>query len=153
MAKVSCILRHRGVQLILASSWARPAIFVAGKDRGGIFLFLLFLHFHSGSSFFPVPLFHLLCYLFYLFSPFLWGTTQNDPQRLTPRGIKPQHNQSGCYRKVAVVVIEMIVHGRSTVLFRHCSFYTLPHDSGRVLWFHIVCPSICPSVHPFFVSR
>ena len=43
MTKVSCILRHRGVQLILAYSWARPAILVAGKDRGGM-LFLLFLY-------------------------------------------------------------------------------------------------------------
>ena len=34
VAKVSCILRHRGVQLILAYSWTRPAILVAGKDRG-----------------------------------------------------------------------------------------------------------------------
>ena len=34
MAKVSCILRHRGVQLILAYSWARIAILVAGKGRG-----------------------------------------------------------------------------------------------------------------------
>ena len=53
-AKVSCILRHRGVQLILAYSWARPAILVAGKGRWGIFLFLLFLHFHS-CSFLPYP--------------------------------------------------------------------------------------------------
>ena len=35
VAKVSCILRHRGVQLILANSLARPAILVAGKGRGG----------------------------------------------------------------------------------------------------------------------
>ena len=35
VAKVSCILRHRGVQLILAYSWARPAILVAGKGRRG----------------------------------------------------------------------------------------------------------------------
>ena len=48
--------------------------------RGGMFLFLLFLHFHS--SFFPVPLFYLFYYLFYLFSPFLWEMTQNDPQGL-----------------------------------------------------------------------
>ena len=82
-AKVSCILCHRGVQLILAYSWARPAILVAGKGREVMFLFLLFLHFHSCSSFFPVPLFHLFCYLFCLFSPFLWETTQNDPQGLT----------------------------------------------------------------------
>ena len=79
-AKVLCILHHWGVQLILAYSWARPAILVVGKGRGGMFLFLLFLHFHSCSSFFPVPLFHLLYSLFYLFSPFLWETTQNDPQ-------------------------------------------------------------------------
>ena len=82
---VLCILHHWGVQLILAYSWARPAILVVGKGRGGMFLFLLFLHFHSCSSFFPVPLFHLLYSLFYFFSPFLWETTQNDPQGLTCR--------------------------------------------------------------------
>ena len=76
-AKVSCILCHRGVQLILANSWARPAILVVDKGRGGMFLFLLFLPFHSCSSFFPVLLFHLFYYLFYLFSPILWEMTQN----------------------------------------------------------------------------
>ena len=75
----------RGVQLILADSWARPAILVAGKGREVMFLFLLNLHFHSCFSFFPVPTFHLFCYLFCLFSPFLWETTQNDPQGLTCR--------------------------------------------------------------------
>ena len=69
---MSCSLCHRGVHLILAYSWTRPGILVAGKGRG-MFLFLLFLHFHSCSSFFPVPLFHLFYYFFYLFSPFLWG--------------------------------------------------------------------------------
>ena len=53
-AKVSCILRHRGVQLILAYSWARPAILVVGKGRGGMFLCLLFLYCHS-FSFLPCP--------------------------------------------------------------------------------------------------
>ena len=70
-------------RLILAYRWARPAILAAGKGRGGMFLFLLFLHFHSCSSFFPVPLFHLFCYLFYLSSPFLWETTQNGPRWLS----------------------------------------------------------------------
>ena len=60
VAKVSCILRDWGVQLILAYSWARPAILVACKGREGMFLFLLFLHFHSCSCLLPVPLFHLL---------------------------------------------------------------------------------------------
>ena len=74
VAKVSCILCHWGIQLVLAYSWARLAVLVAGKGRGEMFLFLLFLYFQSCSSFFPVPLFHLL---YYHFSPFLWETTQN----------------------------------------------------------------------------
>ena len=81
-AKVVCLLCHRGIQLILAYSSTRPAILVAGEGRGGMFLFLLFLHFLSCSSFFPVPLFHLFYYLFYLFCLFLWETTQSDPQGL-----------------------------------------------------------------------
>ena len=46
------------------------------RVEGGMFLFLLFLHFHSCPSFLPVPLFHLLYYLFCLLSPFLWETTK-----------------------------------------------------------------------------
>ena len=41
-AKVLCILCHRGIQLIMAYSWARPAILAVGMGRGGMFLFLLF---------------------------------------------------------------------------------------------------------------
>ena len=33
-AKVLCILHHWGGQLILAYSWARPAILVVGKGGG-----------------------------------------------------------------------------------------------------------------------
>ena len=83
--KVSCILRRRVVQLILAYSWAKPAILVAGKGRKGnvivssvsllLFVFL-FLPCPSLSS----PLLALL----YL-SPFLWKMMQNDPQGLTCR--------------------------------------------------------------------
>ena len=65
VVRVSCILCQQ------AYSWARPAILVAGKSRGEMLLFVLFLHVLSCSSFFPVPLFHLLYYLLYLFSPFL----------------------------------------------------------------------------------
>ena len=83
-AKVSCTLRHRGIQLILAYSWARPAILVAGKGRRGMFLFLLFLHFHSCSSFFPVLSF-ISSTISSISSPFLWEMTQNDPQGLTCR--------------------------------------------------------------------
>ena len=75
-------LASPGVQLILACSWARPAVLAAGKGRGGMFLFL-FLLFHSFSFFSNVLFFHVLCYLFYLSPLFLWETTQNDPQGLT----------------------------------------------------------------------
>ena len=57
------------LEFLFAYSWARPAIVEVGKGRGGMFLFLLFLPFHSCSSFFPVSLFHLFYYLFY-FLPF-----------------------------------------------------------------------------------
>ena len=59
-------------------SLARPAILVAGKGRGEFCI--LFLHFIP--VLFPVPLFHLLYYLFYLFSSFLWETTQNKPNTI-----------------------------------------------------------------------
>ena len=49
VAKVSCILRHRCVQLILAYSWARPAILVAGKGKGG--MFFVFISSVSSLSF------------------------------------------------------------------------------------------------------
>ena len=50
VAKVSGILLHQGVQLILTSRWARPAILVAGKGRGERFYFVWFF------TFIPVPL-------------------------------------------------------------------------------------------------
>ena len=74
---MSCILCHRGVQLILAYSWARPAVLVAGNGREVMFLFLLFLHF-----FIPVPLsslslsFTLLLSLLSLFSLSLGDDTK-----------------------------------------------------------------------------
>ena len=46
---------HRGAQLILAYSWARPAVLAAGKGREGMLLFLLFLHFLSFPFFRPIP--------------------------------------------------------------------------------------------------
>ena len=83
-------LINRGVQLKLAYSWARPAILVAGKGRGGMFLFLLFLHFHSCSYFFHNRLFHLLYYISFL--PF-----SGRRHKMTHKGwrvVKPQHNQT-----------------------------------------------------------
>ena len=93
--KVACILHHWGVQLILDYIWARAAVLVAGKDRGGLFfffVFFLFLHFHSCSSFFPVPLYHFFYHLFYLFHPF-----SGRRLKMTNKGlcvVKPKHNQN-----------------------------------------------------------
>ena len=66
-AKVSSILLHCGVHLILAYSWARPAMLAAG---GGMLLFLPFLLFHSFSSFSAVPLFDLAAISLISFLPF-----------------------------------------------------------------------------------
>ena len=45
--------------------WVRPPVLAAGKDRGGMFIFLLFLHFHSFSFLHCLslssPLLSLLC--------------------------------------------------------------------------------------------
>ena len=88
-AKVSCILCYRGVQLILSYSWARPAILVAGKGRGGMFLLLLFLDFHYGSSSFSFISSTISSISFLSFS--------GRRHKMTHKGwcvVKPQHNQS-----------------------------------------------------------
>ena len=90
-AKVSCTSGHWGAQLILAYSWARPAILVAGKDRRGMFLFLLFLHFHSCSSFFPV-----LSFISSTISSISFLPVSGRRHKMTHKGwcvVKPQHNQ------------------------------------------------------------
>ena len=93
-AKVSCISRHWGVQQISAYSWARPAFLVAGKGRGGMFLFLLFLHFHFRSSFFPSLLFSsLLLSLLSLYSLSLGDDTKwytRVDVSLNPNTINPK---------------------------------------------------------------
>ena len=83
-------LMSPGIQLKIGYSWTRPAILAEGKGRGGMFLFLLFLHFHlfSSLSFIflsPLSLSFISSTVSYLSSPFLWETIQNDPQVLTCR--------------------------------------------------------------------
>ena len=72
-AKVSCILRHRGVQMIFAYSWAKSAILAAGKGRGGMFFISSV---SSLSLIFPFSRVHLFHLLYYLSSPFLWDDTK-----------------------------------------------------------------------------
>ena len=117
-AKVLCILHHWGVQLILAYSWARPAILVVGKGRRGIFLFLLFLHFHSCSSFFPIPLFHLLYSLLSLFSLSL-GDDTKWPSRVDV-SLNPNTINQSC----------VVRRGASTICFKSL---LLPHQSANWL--------------------
>ena len=82
----SMALRHGGVQLISAYSWTRSAVLVGGKGRGGMFLFLLFLHFHSCPS-----LSSLLLSLLSLFSLSLGDETKWSTRvdvSLSPNTIK-----------------------------------------------------------------
>ena len=89
-AKVLCILHHRGVQLILAYSWARPAILVVGKVRGGMFLFCFF-------TFIPVPLSSLsLSFISSTLSSISFLPFSGRRHKMTLKGwrvVKPQHNQ------------------------------------------------------------
>ena len=85
-------LTSPGRPTILAYSWARPAILVAGKGRGGggggedFFYFFCFLIFFSFFLFLFLPCPSLSSPLLSLpFSPFLRETTQNDPQGLMCR--------------------------------------------------------------------
>ena len=74
------------------------------REKRYLLFLLLFLHFHSFFSFSPVPLFHLLYYLFCLYSPFLSSTVSSVSilpfsgrwHKTTYKGwlvIKPQNNQ------------------------------------------------------------
>ena len=47
--------------------------------------------------------------------------------------------------------------GVSSLQWINYTYYTPPHNSGGVLWFHVgrpcVCPSVVrPSIRPFFIS-
>ena len=92
VAKVSCILRHRGVQLILAYSWARPAILVACKGRGECFYFFFLF------TFIPVPLSSLsLSFSSSTISSSSFLPFSGKRHKMTHKGwrvVKPQHNQS-----------------------------------------------------------
>ena len=89
-AKVSCILCHLGVQLILAYSWARPAILVAGKGREVIYFFCFF-------TFIPVPLSSLsLSFISSAISSVSFLPFSGRRHKMTHKGwrvVKPQHNQ------------------------------------------------------------
>ena len=67
-AKVLCVLHHQGDQLILAYSWTRPAIFVAGKGRGGMFFISSVSSLSFLFLFLPCPSLSSFYYLFYLYS-------------------------------------------------------------------------------------
>ena len=92
-AKVSFIWVTR------ASNWYWLTVEQESKGRGGKFLFL---HFHSFSSFSPVPPFHLLYYLL----PFSgrWHKMTHEGWRV----IKPKHRFSvmviGCVDYIIIII-------------------------------------------------
>ena len=90
-ANVSCILRHGGIQLILAYSWARPATTAAGAGRGGcfhFFCFFTFIHFHPS----PLSRSFISSTISYFSSP-----SSGKRHKITHKGwcvVKSKHNQS-----------------------------------------------------------
>ena len=86
----------RGVQLILAYSWARPAILVVDKGRWGMFLFLLFLHFRSCSSFSPSLSFISSAISSISLLPF--SGRRHETTHNVWRVVKLQHNQNTSVR-------------------------------------------------------
>ena len=112
--KVSCILRHRGVQLTLAYSWARPTILLAGKGRGDIFI-------SSGSLlsflflFLPCPSYssHPLSLLS------LFSLPLGDDTKWSTRfgvSLNPQSNQS---KSGNPNVVSVFKNGRKSTKFIH----------------------------------
>ena len=91
-AKVLCILHNWGIQLILAYSWARPAILVVGKGEGECFYFFCFF------TFIPVPLSSLsLSFISSTLSSISFLPFSGRRHKMTLKGwhvVKPQHNQS-----------------------------------------------------------
>ena len=87
-----CILGHWRVQLILAYSWARPTILIAGKGRGEWFYFFCFF------TFIPVSLSSLsLSFISTSISSISFLPSSGRWHKVTHKGwrvIKPQHNQS-----------------------------------------------------------
>ena len=100
-AKVLCILHHWGVQLILAYSWARPAILIVGKGRGGN----VFISSVSSLSFLflflPCPSFISSTLSSISLLPF-----SGRRHKMILKGwrvVKPQHSQSikSCFRIIS----------------------------------------------------
>ena len=141
---VSC---HRGVQLILAYRWARPAILVAGKGREMMFLFLLFLHFHSCSSFFPVPLFNLFCYLFCRFFSLSLGDDTKWPTRvdvsLNPNTINPM--------KTICMKCPILSFGKNKKKYHQYSICWIRPESGKS-WILITCLIVVLFFHEIFTN-
>ena len=104
-AKVSCILRHRGVQLILAYRWAKYAILVAGKGRGGCYYFFCFF------TFIPVPFSSLfLSFISSTISSISFLPFSGRRHKMTRKGwrvVKSKHNQ--------LLVVKMLTFLVSTV--------------------------------------
>ena len=86
VAKMSYSLRHRASNWYW-HSWARPAILVAGKSRGGMFLFFLFLLLSFLFLFLPCPSLSSPLLSLLSLSHFTKWSTKVDVS------FKPQHNQ------------------------------------------------------------
>ena len=138
VAKVSCILRHRGVQLIVAYSWARLAFLVGGKGRGGMFLFLLCLYFYYCSS---------LSFISSTISSISFLPFSGRRHEMTHKGwlvVTPQQNQSNLYQ------FSMFIHMRLDAL--DYFIYNILSGCFRISCFQFIESLYSLSPKEFFYS-
>ena len=119
VAKVSCILRHQGIQLILAYSWARPAVLAAGMGRGGMFnFFCVFTFIHFPLS--PLSLSFISTISSISLLPF-----SGRRHKMTHKGwrvVKPQHNQNQDIYSTIMNQCSGSVGNMSTLYSGNCGF-------------------------------
>ena len=110
--RVSC---HQGIQLILAYSWARPAILLAGKGWGRMFYFFCFF------TFIPVPLSSLpLSYISPTISSMSFLPFSGRWHKMTHKGwcvAKPQHSLF----KKALIRFAKSMNNIIAILY-HCNY-------------------------------
>ena len=138
-------LTSPGVQVILACSWARPGILVAGKGRGECFYFFCFF------TFIPVPFSFLSSFISSTSISFLPFSERRHKMTHKSCGvIKPQHSQSVCTPEESLNWMNTFCSAlfyfilSSIVAIRSLSRKTV---MSHLIWIYTVCKAPLLSMH------